>query len=321
MGGDVGDLQVINKALELGKFEASPVGLVVKGKPTYDEWASCGQVLSHIEKGRLWWLGDWLRYGEQNWGEMYSQAMDETGAAYQSCADAKWVCECFAEFSRRREKLSFAHHREVAPLSKEEQELWLNTAEQQGLSKQELREQIRQSKKLIAPPLPAGTYSVIYADPPWPVESMVLDKWESPLSDKYPTMTLEEIENLKVPEIAAQDCSLFLWTTHTFLPNAFDVIEKWGFKYHACITWDKGGGWTLCGIHRRTEFCLFAYKGTINLSQEGDAIPTLISEAKREHSKKPDILYEYIEKKTPKPRIELFARKKRTGWAVWGNQV
>lgn len=178
-------------------------------------------------------------------------------------------------------------------------------------------------KEFESPPIPKGKYSVFYADPPWPVDSMILEKWKSPLADKYPTMTIEEINNLglKLSEHIADNCSLFLWTTHTYLKEAFDVIEAWGFKYHCCITWDKGSGWSLCGFHRRTEFCLYAYKGKINITQTGKYIPTLISESKREHSEKPEIMYKLIEGHTPSPRLELFARKKRDGWIPWGNQI
>ena len=176
---------------------------------------------------------------------------------------------------------------------------------------------------LISPPLPKGKYSVIHADPPWPVDSMILEKWESPVDDKYLTMTIEEIKylGLKLSECTADDCSLFLWTTHTYLREAFDVIESWDFKYHCCITWDKGSGWSLCGFHRRTEFCLYAYKGKINITQTGKYIPTLISESKRKHSEKPEIMYKLIEGHTPSPRLELFARKKRDNWTVWGDQI
>ncbi len=316
----MGDLQVINKALELGKFEASPVGLVVKGRPTYDEWAACGQVLSHIEKGRMWWIGDWLRYGEQTYGEMYSQALDETGYEYGPLRNAKWVCGQI-ELSRRRDNLSFAYHQEVASLSEEEQELWLNTAARERLSKQELREQIRQSKKLIASPLPKGTYNVIYADPPWPISTSVWDKWEEPIDKKYPLMPLEEIEALPIPKLSHDNSHLFLWTTLTFLPQALKLIETWGFQYHICLTWDKGHGFTLFGYYRNSELLLHAYKGKMLEDWEGEAFRTVFAETGTEHSTKPEIVYSLLEKRYPEPRIELFARRKRPGWKVWGNQV
>jgi len=105
------------------------------------------------------------------------------------------------------------------------------------------------------------------------------------------------------------------------LREAFSVIDAWSFKYHCCITWDKGSGWSLSGFHRRTEFCLYAYKGKINVNQTGEFIPTIISENKRKHSQKPDKMYELIESNTPEPRIELFARIVRPGWKSWGNQA
>lgn len=170
-------------------------------------------------------------------------------------------------------------------------------------------------------PIPEGKYNIIYADPPWPIDSMILEKWESPIDDKYPTMTIEQIKTMEIEKLTGDNCSLFLWTTHTYLQEAFEVIKVWGFKYHVCITWDKGSGWSVCGFHRRTEFCLYAYKGKMNISQTGKYIPTLITEPKREHSRKPEIMYEYIERSIPEPRIELFARKKRRDWEAWGNEI
>ncbi len=173
-----------------------------------------------------------------------------------------------------------------------------------------------------APIIPQGKYNVIYADPPWPVGQIIMDKWEAPLEEyKYLTLTLEKIEALKVGGLAADDCSLFLWTTHTFLHEAFHVMECWGFKYHVCITWDKGSGWTQNGFHRRTEFCLYGYTGKMNIKQDGEAIPTLITEKAKGHSIKPDIMYGLIEMKFQEPRIELFARGVRDGWDAWGNEA
>jgi len=166
-------------------------------------------------------------------------------------------------------------------------------------------------------------YKTILADPPWPIGSMVLKKWKSPLDDKYPTMTMEDIKWLNVRSIAADDCSLFLWTTHTVLKDALDVMKHWGFKYHCILTWDKGGGWCVAGFYRRTELVLVGYKGRITktIKQRGRYIPTLFAEKKTTHSTKPQIMYQLLEERTYEPRIELFARNKRVGWDVWGNEV
>jgi N6-adenosine-specific RNA methylase IME4 len=181
-------------------------------------------------------------------------------------------------------------------------------------------ERKEEAKKKEPLPIPEGKYNVIYLDPPWPVGSIVMDKWESPIEDKYPTMSLEEIEALPVRDLANNNCSLFMWTTHTFLPAALKIIDKWGFKYHCLITWDKGNGWTQFGFNKRTEFLIYAYVGKMNIDPYGKAIPTLISEPKTYHSKKPDIIRKMIEEKVPAPRLEMFARDKYDGWTVWGNE-
>jgi N6-adenosine-specific RNA methylase IME4 len=183
-------------------------------------------------------------------------------------------------------------------------------------------------KQIETPPLPEGKFCVIYCDPPWPVGSIVMDKWESPIDDKYPIMSIEEIKKMAISKISADNCSLFLWTTHTFLPDCFEIIKEWGFKYFCSITWDKGNGWTQFGFHKKTEFLLFAYKGNINIKQEGKAIPTLIKELKTIHSKKPDEIRNTIKSKTPEGRLELFARQyeddaenRFEGWTLWGNEI
>ena len=171
--------------------------------------------------------------------------------------------------------------------------------------------------------LPAGKHHVIYADPPWYISNSEWhDKWGGAfdtINEKYSRIKTEDLYKLPVPGLAADSCVLFLWTTHTFLPEAFAVAEAWGFKYNSLITWDKGSGWTTQKFHRSTEFCLYCLRGPINY--KGEAFPALIQEKKTEHSKKPQIMRELIEARIPEPRVELFARKEYPGWVSWGNQL
>ena len=179
------------------------------------------------------------------------------------------------------------------------------------------------TQRTYIPDMPSGKYNVIYADPPWDIESMVLEKWESPLEDKYPTMKLKLLKNLKIEELCADDCVCFLWATHTTLPKAFELLRDWRFKYHCLLTWDKGGGWCVGGFHRKTELVLVGYRGILSnvVKEKGEYIPTLFYEKKTTHSTKPQIMYELIESRTIGKRIELFARNKREGWDVWGLDV
>jgi len=171
---------------------------------------------------------------------------------------------------------------------------------------------------------PDKKYNIVYADPPW-------QYWESGNKNQslhYTTMTIDEICNLPIKNIIADDCILFLWVTYPILKEAFKVIESWGFEYStAGFVWVKKnkisdspfvgcGSWT----RANSELCLIATKGKI---QRLDASVSQIIEAPvEEHSKKPDIARELIEKLVGKlPRVELFCRHPADGWDVWGNEA
>lgn len=184
-------------------------------------------------------------------------------------------------------------------------------------------------------------YSVIYADPPWEqkggskiggytvVGGKQIWKRVSSLSESLPyeTMTMQDIVNLPVENIAADNCHLYLWATNKYLPDAFEVIEGWGFRYSTTIVWAKnsmGGG--LGGTYRiNTEFLLFATRGRLKAI---GSIKGTWHNVKREyvngypsHSKKPEYFRQLIEKVSPGKKLELFARKETPGWDVFGNQV
>lgn len=176
--------------------------------------------------------------------------------------------------------------------------------------------------------LGAGKYRTILIDPPWDIKFIKREVRPNQKLSYNGTMDIEEIKALPISTLAADECDLFLWTTQTYLPYSFDILKVWGFNYHITLTWDKRDGLTQFGFHRRTEFCLYAYKGKLGIQKEGQAIPSkiedipdLFEEKSKMHSRKPQILYKYIEMKTKPPRLELFARSKRAGWDVWGNQA
>ena len=312
----MGELAKIESYCELSKTK-----LTFKRDVSKDEWMDVFKALKQVEGCVQFWIGDCLAYRQQKWG-MYDDIAEETGYDKDALRHYKRVAENI-ESGLRNPDLGWSHHNEVASLNPEKQELFLNKAVEEKLSVRELREEIKKDnfKQLESPPMPAGKYSVIYVDPPWPVGSIVMDKWKSPIDDKYPIMSIDEIKNMPIPNISAEDSSLFIWTTHSFLPACLDIIKEWGFKYFCTITWDKGSGWTQNGFHKMTEFLLFAYKGKMNINQYGKAIPTLISENKTYHSKKPDSIRELIKSKTPEGRLELFARDEFDGWVAWGNEI
>ena len=173
---------------------------------------------------------------------------------------------------------------------------------------------------------PKKKYNIIYADPPWKHDAWVAGNKAPNLH--YPTMTTEEISALPISELADSDCALFLWATYPHLPEALQVIKAWGFDYSpAAFVWVKKnktadtpffgcGAWT----RANSEICLLATRGHV---QRLDASISQIIEAPiEEHSKKPDIVRELIERLVGKlPRIELFCRNPAVGWDVWGNEA
>lgn len=168
-------------------------------------------------------------------------------------------------------------------------------------------------------------YKIIYADPPWSYQDK---KCNGNCSDHYDTMNIEDICNLKINEIADEDCILFLWATYPLLPEALKVIESWGFKYKSIgfqwIKRNRGGKGLFFGLGRwtrgNTEPCLIAVKG--KPKRLSASVSQLIVSPLQSHSKKPEITREKIvELVGDLPRIELFAREKTKGWDSIGYEL
>ena len=164
-------------------------------------------------------------------------------------------------------------------------------------------------------------YQIIYADPPW--NQGMSGKYKNyNLQDKlsYPTMTLEEIKNMPIGDISEIGSHLWLWTTNQYLPAGFEVMESWGFKYLAPITWVKPSGIGNWFVHR-TQTLLFGYKQKCIFPKARYKPTVLIAGNPKRHSEKPEEMRKLIEDISGTPRIELFARQKTEGWDVWGNEV
>lgn len=173
-------------------------------------------------------------------------------------------------------------------------------------------------------------YTTIYADPPWRFQNRTGKVApEHKRLNRYETMTLEEIEKLPVSDIAADKSHLYLWVPNALLPDGLAVMKAWGFEYKSNIIWEKvrkdgqpdGRG---VGFYFRnvTEILLFGIKGDRNRTLDpARSQVNLIRTMKREHSRKPDEMVELIERCSPGPFLELFARGDREGWDMWGNQA
>lgn len=191
--------------------------------------------------------------------------------------------------------------------------------------------------------LEPGTFKAIVADPPWHFRArtaLQMSNWTSRRDAErhYPVMGIEDIKALPVRTLAAKDAHLFLWTTGPCLRMAFDVIEAWGFRYSAiAFTWVKlkrshnalqlrslplaemdlhvGLGLT---TRKNCEFVLLGRRG--NAHRNAKNVREVILSPVRQHSRKPDAVYERVEAYCDGPYLSLFSRESRPGWSGWGNE-
>lgn len=201
--------------------------------------------------------------------------------------------------------------------------------------------------------LPIGKYGAILADPPWRFET-----WSPKGRDRcpdapmtrnesrqnrperhYATLSLDEIKQLPVANVARPDCVLFLWTVDAMIPQTLAVGEAWGFKFKTvAFYWAKQrrvtskrhllheepdhkmfpmgtGYWT----RSNPEQCLLFTRG--KPKRLTASVRKLIVAPRREHSRKPDEIYQRIESLVAGPYLEIFARSTREGWDATGNEV
>jgi N6-adenosine-specific RNA methylase IME4 len=168
--------------------------------------------------------------------------------------------------------------------------------------------------------LPDRRYGVILADPPWRFEPWSRHTGMDRAADNhYPTMTVDEIAALDIASIAADDCVLFLWATGAMDPQAHEVRRAWGFEYRGQFVWVKDRVGTGYWNRNQHELLLIGVRGDIPAPAPGTQFASVIEAAVGEHSEKPTRFHELIEAYFPTlPKIELYARKAREGWARWG---
>lgn len=231
--------------LTFGHFQLTPTGLVVSGKPSFDEWQLCGDRLKVIEGAVQFWIGDWLNFGEPAYGEKYSQAIDQTQA--DTWRHYAWVSEKVG-LCIRIHNLSWSHHLQVAKFSDrpELQRQLLEKAEAEQLSVTDFKALIRSTlhdqkiREIASGQLTQSEYDVVCADPPWAYENSGFDQ---SAAAHYPTMDVQAICDLPEKDETfprfADESVAFIWATSPLLPAAVTVLTAWGFEYKACIVWVK----------------------------------------------------------------------------------
>lgn len=181
---------------------------------------------------------------------------------------------------------------------------------------------------------PTGRYRAIYADPPWNFRTFSAKGRGRSASVHYDCLDLTSLGQLRVGDLAAKDCALFMWVTDPMLKAGIGLMETWGFEYKTvAFCWAKlnknsvgcpidpsrffmgTGYWT----RANPELCLLGTRGSPNRLARN--IRRLVISERREHSRKPDEVREAITRLVPGPYVELFARQRVAGWDCWGDEV
>ncbi len=178
--------------------------------------------------------------------------------------------------------------------------------------------------------LDGRSFGTLLADPPWRFTNRTGKMApEHRRLSRYGTLTMQQIAGMPIPEIAAATAHLYLWVPNALLPEGLAVLKAWGFEYKSNLIWHKirkdgGSDGRGVGFYFRnvTEMVLFGVRGrNARTKAPGRRQVNLLATRKREHSRKPDELYDIIEACSPGPHLELFARGIRQGWTTWGDQA
>ena len=160
------------------------------------------------------------------------------------------------------------------------------------------------------------TFSAIVIDPPWRYDNVAT---RGAAEDHYPTMSMDELRAMELP--ASDKSHLYLWVTNPFMAEGLGLCEQWGFTFKTIVTWCKPQIGMGNYFRSATEHVIFGVRG--GLGTNANNIPTWFTADRQRHSQKPDCFYDIVERSSPGPYLEMFARRRTLNgnWHVWGNEV
>lgn len=204
-----------------------------------------------------------------------------------------------------------------------------------------------------------GIYDVLVIDPPWPMQKIERDVAPEQVILDYPTLDVfcqniehiaDSYKNLELNCVAqesacgkdeekyicksiecvvgdimenntADDCHIWLWTTHKYLPDALILLEEWNTKYTCIFTWHKAGGFQPYGLPQyNCEFAIYARKGNPQFI-DTKSFFVCFSADRTHHSEKPDAFYDVLRRVTAGRRLDVFSRRSIEGFDAWGNEI
>ncbi len=317
--------------LIISSFRLQQNGLTPIGKPTFDEWISCGRFIKDAEQSVQFWIGDWLLFGEKTYGKVqYEQAIQQTGLDLQTLRTYKWVASSVPTYLRRYE-LSYHHHKEVANLNAEKQTALLDKAVTESwpllkLKQEKYRLNLEAARGGVAADpgfllgdctnvletLPDNSLDLLLTDPPYgidyesehrevnPFEKLENDHLEETLQVLSSTLRLAS-RKLK------ENSHVYIFTSWKTYPSVLPIVENY-FTVKNLLVWQKNHwsqGDLTANYGQVHEFILFAHKGRRHLNGRLDGSVLhfdRVPENGRVHpTEKPLPLLEYLIEKSSQP--------------------
>lgn len=317
------------KPIELAPYSLEDAGLRVVGNPTLVGAARALKFLMGFYQRNQFYLGDLWKDTEARFPERCSQLLGLTTYSRESLRNFGWVATSIQPERRMiDEGVEFEKHKLVAALSERQQDRILKKAKVEDLTVAAVRQEVRLVKRRkisTGKSELVGTYRVIMADPPWSYDDSgkMPGKSFTRAEDHYATMPTDDIAAMAIQAHVQKNAVLFLWVPAPMFPEAFTVIDAWGFTYKNKIVWSK-----LTHVHghylsNRHEDLLLATRGSCVPDQLTPMIENVqVIKQTGENSEKPAKFREIIERLYDHgPYLEIFARHVTDGWTSWGDQV
>lgn len=301
---------------------------------TLREWKTAGLPLGRSERQLMWQIGDWWLAGERFGRGIRKQIVTAPGwrgPSYDSCRVAAVMAKRFPA-KLRRLNAGFVHHQAVAALPNTQALRLLDQAAGQGWTQNRIRLEVGRLRSFVKPvggdivatiqELIAARrrYRAILADPPWRVWT---DTGKRGGNDRfYHSLSTPELQELPVVEVADDRAFLFLWCPAVCLPDGLSVMTSWGFDYVTNMAWYKEGEFGVGYYFRmQHELLLLGRRQNAPTHFADKSISSVLAAPREEHSEKPAIVHEIIERATVGPFLELFGRRRIEGWTVLGDQI